>query len=130
MTIKKAKHTIIIDADLHIQDPHEIILSYFNTHNDNPVAHGEKSSFKMRVLGIFVLMVVMKFFFAEMLNGFLKFMFIVILALIVGVIGVYLTSFFAEIFNRSIKRDNIRGFFFQVVFITLCVIVLGSLLPK
>ena len=82
--LQEAKHTVIIDADLHIQDPHDIILSYFNTSNDNQFAYGEKGAYVRKVMFLFVALVMMKLFFEEMFTGFFMFATALIISLAVG----------------------------------------------
>ncbi|MFT4303646.1 MAG: hypothetical protein ACMXYG_03710 [Candidatus Woesearchaeota archaeon] len=119
------KHTIIIDADLHIQDPHDIILSYFNTSNDNQFAHGKKKDFTLRLLSLFVGLVLMKFFFEEMFTSFSMFLGITVSALIIGAIFAFAVPFFIKLIKLGAKTDGPRGIFYNLVFITLIVVIIG-----
>ncbi|MCB9359394.1 hypothetical protein H6503_05665 [Candidatus Woesearchaeota archaeon] len=125
MTQDESKHTVIIDADLHIQDPHDIILSYFNTNNDNQFAHGKKKDFFFRVLGLFVGLVLMKFFFEEMFTSFWVFLMILVIALIMGAIFAFAIPFFVKLIRFGSRGDGVRGIFYNVVFITLIVLLVG-----
>jgi hypothetical protein len=120
------KHTVIIDADLHVQDPHEIILSYFNTGNYNEFVQGEKKAFKLRLIGLFTFFIIMKFFFEERFTGFFSFALTSIIALLGGVLFVYGIHYFMSIMNNSVKTDGIRGLFYQIIFITVIVLLIGS----
>jgi hypothetical protein len=121
----EAKHTVIIDADLHVQDPEEIILSYFNTSNDSQLVQGPKKGFKNKIAIMFVSFVMMKFFFEEMFKGWMSFILIGITALILGFIfseGIY---FMVRSLYNSTKNDSVRGIFYQLIFITIIVVVIG-----
>jgi len=121
----EAKHAVIIDADLHVQDPHEIILSYFNTSNESQFVQGKKKEYKHKLIGLFVGFVLMKFFFQEMFTGFLSFVFVLAVSLVLGFVLSEAICFFVKIFQNSCKTDVLRGLFFQITFITIIVVVLG-----
>jgi len=125
MSKDKAKHTIIVDADLHIQDPHDIILSYFNTGNDNQLARGKKTSFRMKLIFLFLSLVLLKFFFEEKFTNPFFFIISVIVFGIMGIIIAYGVTWFATILNSAVKKDGIRGLFFQLTFITIIVLVIA-----
>jgi len=124
--LQEAKHTVIIDADLHIQDPHDIILSYFNTNNDNQFAYGERGAYVRKVMFLFVALVMMKLFFDEMFTGFFMFATTLAISLAVGYAISEGAYFFMKIMQKSARNDGIRGIFFQIVFITLIVVGLGA----
>jgi len=123
--IEAPKHTVIIDADLHIQDPHDIILSYFNTQSDSQFIFGPKRSYLNKIVGIFVAMVLMKFFFEEMFSGFFMFVGIAALSVLIGFITAIGIDFFVRIVHNSTKNDGLRGLFYQITFMTIIVLVLG-----
>ena len=125
MAESKPKHTVIVDADLHIQDPHDIILSYFNTKNDSQFVKGEKKQFRNRLLGFFIGMIFMKFFFQEMFTNFSFFIAVAALSVLIGLLLAEVIPFFVRILNNSIKKDAMRGLFFQITFITIIVILAG-----
>jgi hypothetical protein len=122
---KGVKHTVIIDADLHVQDPEEIILSYFNTSNDTQFAYGPIKDFKKRLLGLFISFVMMKFFFEEMFTGWISVLLIGGASLILGFIFSEGVSLFVKWLNTAAKKDSIRGIFLQITFITFIVILIG-----
>ncbi len=124
--IEEAKHTVIIDADLHVQDPHEIILSYFNTSNDNQFSIGSKMQFARRIVMLFAALVLMKFFFQEMFTGPIVFFGVLLIALAVGAVLGFGIPFFVRIFEQSAKNDSLRGIFFQITFITIIVLLIGA----
>lgn len=120
-----SKHTVIIDTDLHIQDPHDIILSYFNTQSDSQFVLGPKKSFKMRMAGIFIALVFMKFFFDEMFTSFWMFLTILLVSVVLGFIFAEGVSLFVRIIKNSARKDGIRGIAYNLIFITLIVLALG-----
>jgi hypothetical protein len=121
----EAKHTVIIDTDLHIQDPHDIILSYFNTQTDSQFVLGPKKGFRMRLIGIFVALVFMKFFFEEMFTSIWMFLLILIISLALGFVFAEGVCFFVRIMQNAPKKDGIRGIAYQLIFITIIVVLLG-----
>jgi hypothetical protein len=125
MAKDEPKHTVIVDADLHIQDPHEIILSYFDAKNDSAIVTGSRIKYRNATISIFAMLVFMKFFFQEMITGPLFFIASAITFLILSFIFAEGLIFFLKILNASIRKDSLRGFFFQITFITLIVIMIG-----
>ncbi|MFT4343115.1 MAG: hypothetical protein ACMXYE_00025 [Candidatus Woesearchaeota archaeon] len=123
---KKGKEKlVIIDTNLHVQDPHGIILSYFNTQGDNQFTHGNTKSFLRRCMGLFGTLVFLKFFFQEMITTFWMALLIVLMGAVMGVIFVKGGDFFIRILTRSGSSDGLRGVFIQLTFMTLIVLVLG-----
>lgn len=125
MVEKKQKQVIVIDADLHIKDPHDIILSYFNTSNESQFVQGARKSFRNKLIGLFAVMVFLKFFFEEMLSGFIVFIAIMAAAIILAFLFAESIIFCTRIVSQSARNDGVRGIFFQLVFITIIVILLG-----
>lgn len=122
---KPMKHTVIVDADLHIQNPEEIILSYFNTKNDNQFIAGKRNSFRNKLIMVFGIMVFMKMFFQELFTGFFNFVITMVVVLILGFIFAEGVIFFSGLLNRSAKSDSVRGLAFSFVLLTIIVIMLG-----
>ena len=119
------KHTVIIDTDLHIQDPHEIILSYFNTSNDSQFIFGKRKAFIQRVMGMFVAFTFMKFFFQELFTGFWFFILALILSLILGFVIAVGSKFAVQVVKKAARGDGVRGVFLQLTFMTLIVLLIG-----
>lgn len=121
----KPKHTVIVDADLHIQDPHEIILSYFNTKNDTQFAKGDRKQFRNRLIGLFVMLIFMKMFFQEMFSGWFFSLLTMIVMVLLGFIFAETLVFTLKAFNNTIKKDGLRGMTYTLVAVTIIMLILG-----
>lgn len=114
----------IIDADLHVQDPHEIILGYFNTSNSAEITSGSYKKFKKNIILLTIVLIFMKFFFQEMfVNAFFTFM-VLIISIIIALVTGFVLPFFVRIIHHS-SKDGLRGIFYQIVFISVLVILIG-----
>jgi hypothetical protein len=114
----------IIDADLHVQDPHEIILGYFNTSNDAEITKGSYSNFKKNIVILTIVLILMKFFFQEMfVSTFFTFL-VLISSVLIALVSGFILPFFIRIIHHS-SKSGIAGILQQLVFISLIVIALG-----
>ena len=128
-TVKKGKDDqkkiVIIDTNLHVQDPHAIILSYFNTQNDTQFIHSTRKSFLGRVMGLVISLVFLKFFFAEMLYSFWIFLLVMILGALLG-LSSWLVYRAVYGWVASSRSDGLRGVFYNVAAFTLIVVIFGA----
>ncbi len=116
----------IIDADLHVQDPHEIILSYFNTSNDSDFVKGDYKKFK-RTIGILAgVFIFMKFFFQEMFVTKLFTFQVLLASIFVALLCAKVLPFFMRLIHHS-SQDGLRGIFYQVSVIAIIVVAVGIL---
>ncbi len=59
-TLRKAT-TTVVDKNLHIPDPHDIVLIYFEEGNVNPMTEGSLFSFKLKLFGVAMFVFALKF---------------------------------------------------------------------
>lgn len=122
---EEQKKLVIIDTNLHVQDPHAIILSYFNTQNDTQFIHGVRKSFLGRVIGLVICLVFLKFFFAEMLYSFWLFALVMILGVIIG-LSSWLVYRGVYTWLAASRHDGLRGVFYSAVAFTFVTILFGA----
>lgn len=116
----------IIDADLHVQDPHEIILGYFDTSNDVDFVKGDYKNFKKRIGILAAVFIFMKFFFQEMFVSNLFTFQVALISVFIAVLAAKALPFFIRLIHHS-SKDGLRGIFYQVSTIAIIVILVGIL---
>ena len=114
----------IIDADLHVQDPHEIILGYFDTTNDVDFIKGSYKKFKKNIGILVVVLIFMKFFFQEMFVTKLFIFQVIIVSILLASFVIYFLPLFMRLIHHS-SNDGIRGILYQIIFISIIVLMIG-----
>lgn len=116
----------IIDADLHVQDPHEIILSYFNTGNDSDIVKGSYKKFQKTIAILTGILIFMKFFFQEMFVTKLFTFQVALVAVFIALLCSIILPFFMRLIHHA-SKDGLRGIFYNIVTVSVIVLLIGVL---
>jgi len=86
------KDLFILTEDLHVQDPHEIFLTLFESSNDEPVLFGTITQFIKRTILIVLALIGLRALFESYLPGISE----IAIALILGIISVFFVTYFVK----------------------------------
>jgi len=124
--VKGSSKLMIVDTNLHVQDPYAIILSYFNTSNKSQFILGTRKQFVGRSAGLVIGMFFLKFFFAEMFTGIWSFVSLLGISAIVGIVASVAVETMLTVYQRSVRNDAIRGITLQAIFFIVILLVVGA----
>jgi hypothetical protein len=118
-----AKQTFIITEDLHIQDPHDVFLSLFESSNDEMILWGTLKEFLKRAVILVLALAGMRALFENHLPGIIE----IIAAIVVAIASVFFVHFTVKNFIPFLLSSRTRKAA-KLAAVTSLFIVVGALI--
>jgi len=112
----------VVDKNLHIPDPYEIILRYFEHGNTNPVTFGTTKQFRTRWILIFIGILALTFLYTKNYPNIFE----AIIGIIFSIILIESIMQAIYILNKNSKLGLLRLFSTFIV-MTIIVILIGNI---
>lgn len=117
--VTKPKSRNLIGKDLHIPDPYEIILLYFETTNREPPTTGTSQEFQKKAFYTILVCIALQFFFIQLFPGILA-------IIITPIILWYLCKAIITITNKVNAQQSAGSILGMLFIMMILAIVVGQ----